>query len=466
MNNHYHFVGIGGIGMGALASLVLAKGHRVSGSDLRKNQITSRLEKQGAQISIGHDPLNIEGAECLIYSSAIDENNPELKAALRKGIEVLQRAELLADLMDEHIGITVAGAHGKTTTTSMLSHLLTDANLQPTTAIGGIVNAISTNAQLGSGQYFLAEVDESDGSFLYFSPKYSVITNIDFEHVDYYQNWDNILNAYREFIDKTSSDGMIFAFGGDERLLRLLKAQKRPFKTYGFAPHNEIIAKNLTYNQMSISFDCLVKDKKLGKIILPMPGKHNVLNALATIAVGLELSIKFETIIQSLNDYSGVQRRFQLLTKFDDIWVVDDYAHHPTEIKMTIEAAKCLKRNRVITIVQPHRYSRVKCLGKEFALSLKESDHILITDIYAASEQPIEGISAEILNQQIQEITGKDSIYVEKNNIVEYLRDIVKPGDLILTLGAGDITHIADDIVESLKSLKQHSTEIVSENLS
>ncbi len=448
--------------MGALAALSLDKGYRVSGSDLRSNQVTQRLKARGADIFSGHAGLNIGEADCVVFSSAISDDNPELVEARRKQIPILQRATLLAELMEGYTGITVAGAHGKTTTTSMAAHLLEKAGLQPTIAIGGIVNETRSHAKLGKGEYFVTEVDESDGSFLCFRPHYSIITNIDLEHVDYYHNWQNVLDVYRTFIGQTREGGMILAYGDDELLLNMLKESGQIFKTYGFAAENNICATNIRFDHFDSRFNCVVDGVDLGGVLLRVPGRHNIANALACISLGLSLSIDFETVRENLKDYSGVQRRFQLKSRVDDIWIIDDYAHHPTEIKATLETARLFKRslkdtvavgetNGLITIFQPHRYSRVKGLLEDFAQSLVYSDQLIVTDIYAASEAPIEGITAQNLCKQIQALTDRSVCYIPKEKITDYLLSIVKPQDLVLTLGAGDITRIADDFVAALK---------------
>jgi len=448
--------------MGALAALSLDKGYRVSGSDLRSNQITERLKLRGADIFSGHAGQNIEGADCVVFSSAIRDDNPELVEAKKKQIPILQRAKLLAELMEEYTGITVAGAHGKTTTTSMVANLLERADLQPTTAIGGIVNGTRSHAELGEGEYFVTEVDESDGSFLCFRPHYSIITNVDLEHVDYYHNWQNVLDAYREFIGKTREGGIILAYGDDEPLLNMLKESGQAFKTYGFSTENNISATDIKFDHFDSRFNCVIDGKNRGQILLKVPGRHNIANALACISLGLSLSIDFDTICESLKNYRGVQRRFQLKSRIDDIWIIDDYAHHPTEIKTTIETAQVFKRsvqditagsetNGLITVFQPHRYSRVKGLLEDFAQSLVYSDQLIVTDIYAASEQPIEGVTAEKLCEQIRAVTDRPVCYIPKEKITDYLLTMVKPQDLVLTLGAGDITHVADDLAEALK---------------
>ena len=448
--------------MGALAALSLDKGYHVSGSDLRSNHITERLRLRGADIFAGHTGVNIGEADCVVFSSAISDDNPELVEAGKKQIPILRRAKFLAELMEGYIGITVAGAHGKTTTSSMAANLLEKAGLRPTTAIGGIVNGARSHAVLGEGKYFVAEVDESDGSFLCFRPHYSIITNIDLEHVDYYHDWQNILGAYREFIGKTRDGGIILAYGDDEPLSNVLKESGRTFKTYGFSTENNISATNIKFDRFDSRFNCVVDGKDRGQVLLKVPGRHNIANALACVSLGLSLSIDFDTIRESLKGYEGVQRRFQLKEKIDDVWIIDDYAHHPTEIKATLETAQLFKQsvqdrtagretNGLITVFQPHRYSRVKGLLEEFAQSLVYSDQLIITDIYAAGEAPIEGITAGKLCERIRAITDRPVCYIPKEEITDYLLTIVRPQDLVLTLGAGDITRIADDFTEALK---------------
>ena len=316
--------------MGALAHLMLAKGHKVTGSDLKQNQLTAVLSQNGAQIFIGHEPANILGADYIVYSSAVKADNPEMVHAHQQGIKIMKRAQLLAELMRGQTAITIAGAHGKTTTTAMIANLLNRAGFHPTTAVGGLLNGESQNAIFGDGKYFVAEVDESDGSFLLFSPKFSVITNIDFEHVDYYHTWENILKAYNQFIGQTVSDGLIVACGEDDRLRQLLTDSKRRFMTYGLSAKHDVYAEHIRLEGYNSFFDCVFKGENLGTVQLAVPGQHNVLNALACIAIGLSLSIDFERIRQSLKVFRGVQRRLQLKASIKDILVIDDYGHHPT----------------------------------------------------------------------------------------------------------------------------------------
>ena len=460
----YHFIGIGGIGMGALASLLFDQGHAVTGSDLSENKMTKHLKSKGAKIFIGHDAKNVSGADFIIYSSAVKESNAELIAAKANHIPILKRAFLLAELMRSQVGITVAGAHGKTTTTSMISHLLIKAGLGPTTAVGGMINGTSGNAMLGQGKYFVAEVDESDGSFLYFAPQYSVITNIDREHMDYYDTWDNILKAYQQFMNQTKEDGCIFVCGEDEHLLKLVKASQRRYLTYGFSPEHNIYAKNLTLGHLQASFECVVDGKDLGVFQLFIPGKHNILNAMACIAIGLQLSISPDVIKEALQEFRGVQRRFQIKGHYDDILVIDDYAHHPTEIKATLEAAGSVKKKRLIVIFQPHRFTRLQSLWDDFVHSFKVCDYLIVTDIYAASELPIEGITAQHLVWDIEKKMDKPVVYLPKERIVDHLLQVVKMEDLVMTLGAGDITKISEDFVDALRVSYMMKTSSPSKN--
>ncbi len=448
---HYHLIGIGGIGMGAIAELLIARGGRVSGSDVVENKITARLKQKGAHIFKGHHASNIFGADIVIFSAAVTEANPELAAARRENIPVLKRAQMLAELMKGHEGITIAGAHGKTTTAAMIERILSYAGLSPSSAIGGIVNGTPSNAFQGSGRYFVAELDESDGSFLYFSPMFSIITNIDFEHVDYYKNWENILSSYRKFISKTEEDGVVFACASDARLISILEQTGRRYKTYGIDGNPDFYAKDIILNAFSSEFDCFFKDDRLGHIKLNVPGRHNVINAMASVALCMELSVDFDTIAQALAIYQGVGRRFQVLLDCAGIMVIDDYAHHPTEIDVTIQTAMRLKRDRLIAVFEPHRYSRLNVLMDEFAKSLGKSDYPIVTDVYAASEPSIDGITAKTLNERIRLLTGKNSCYISKDTIVDVLSEIVREGDIVLAMGAGDISKIAHNLAAQLR---------------
>ncbi|MBL8013191.1 MAG: UDP-N-acetylmuramate--L-alanine ligase [Candidatus Omnitrophica bacterium] len=448
MAKHYHLIGIGGIGMAALASLLLDKGCTVSGSDMKETELTNHLKRKGATVFKEHHVENIKGADYIVYSSAIRATNPEMIQAVSAGIPILKRAELLAELVNQEVGITVAGAHGKTTTTSMVSHILLQAGLKPTTAVGGIINSQSTyNANLGTGKYFVAEADESDGTFLYFKPMYAILTNIDFEHVDFYKNWDNILAAYRKFIQRIKPEGCLFYCGEDARLRQLVMEEKTDSASYGLTSECDIYAENITLSGYQTQFQCYHKDKLLGLVCLIVPGRHNVLNALGAIALGLRMGVPFETIQSALMSFSGVKRRFQLKGSFPDLMVVDDYGHHPTEIVATLNAAKSFGRKRLVVVFQPHRYSRTQSLFSEFIDSLSLSDYLVLTDVYAAGEKPSQGIGSQELFPRIQEQFGMNTVYLQRDKILSHLMEVIRPGDLVVTLGAGDITQLSDELV-------------------
>jgi UDP-N-acetylmuramate--alanine ligase len=451
----YHFIGIGGMGMGNLALLMLAKGFQVSGSDQKEGELTRQLHEKGATIYIGHDIRNVEGADCVVYSSAIKPDNPEMFQAFSLHLPVLRRAELLAQLLNKEVGVTVAGAHGKTTTSSMASYLLIKAGLKPTTAIGGIVNQGDYNANLGIGRHMVAEVDESDGSFLYFSPHFSIITNIDFEHVDYYHTFDKIQEAYVKFVDRTVPNGIIISCGDDKILHGIVTKSGRRFTTYGFGQDNEWVGTNIQLDSFGSSYDCYHQGEFVGRFSLTVPGKHNVLNSLAIVALGHELKIELAVIQETLKTFQGVKRRFERKGEAGGVLVVDDYGHHPTEIAATLQTAKTLDRTRLVVVFQPHRYSRTQALMNEFSGCFNLVDHLILMDIYPASEKPIEGVTTSVLVEKIREKRPQEILHLKKDQVVDHLMGFVKPGDLVLTLGAGDITQISNDL--SLR-LAQHAT--------
>jgi UDP-N-acetylmuramate--alanine ligase len=453
MTHNYHLIGIGGIGMSGIAQLLLRLGFKVSGSDLKEGPITRELEKLGARICIGHDARNLPDAEVIVYSSAIKEDNPEVIEARRRGIPLIKRAEALAGLMREKTVITVAGSHGKTTTTSLISCLLLEAGLSPTLAIGGILKNIDTNACCGKGEFFVAEADESDGSFLYYSPVYSVITNIDREHLDYYKDFGLEIEAFRQFIMRTREDGCVFACADDANLVRLLEGYKGNFLLFGLKESAHIYPGKIKFNGLSSEFDCFYRGEFLARFRLALGGEHNISNALSVIALGLHLGIKIEVIQRALINYKGAARRLE--TKFEgrEILLLDDYAHHPTEIKATLEAVGKLGSKRVVAVFQPHRYSRTKLLMQDFASSFGAVDCLMVTDIYAASEPPLEGVNAQALCAAIKNHSSQKAVeYVPKEKIIERLLDEARPGDLLITLGAGDITRICDELAGKLKS--------------
>ncbi len=438
--------------MSGIATLLLHSGQKVSGSDLKESRITQELKQQGAEVFIGHNPANIKGASCVIYSSAIADNNPEMAEAKNQGIPLMRRAQALAYLMKDKTVITVTGSHGKTTTTSLVSCLLLEAGLLPTVAIGGILRNINTNACLGSGKFFVAEADESDGSFLYYHPRYSIVTNIDKEHLDYYKEFVIEVEAFRKFLNKTEDGGCVFCCADDLNLKQILKDYKKRHILFGLSDNADIYPAHIEMKGLSSEFNCFYKNKDIGRFYLALGGKHNISNALSVIALALELGIDLKVIRDTLANYKGAKRRLEIKFQDKDILLIDDYAHHPTEIMATLTAAKNLKKRRMVVAFQPHRYTRTKSLLNEFGRSFDAADYIIITDIYPAGEVPIIGISAKSIYDKIKEYSpDKDIHFLPKDKIVTHLLDIARPGDMLITLGAGDITRISDELVEGLK---------------
>lgn len=448
---HIHLIGIGGAGMSGIAQILLSQGYEVSGSDTSLSEVTRKLESKGARIFQGHQADNVNGAGLVVYSSAITPDNPEMTSASSKNISLVRRAEILARLMQDKIGIVVAGAHGKTTTTCLVSLILKKAKLEPTVVIGGLVDNFGGGACLGDGPYFCIEADESDGSFLLFSPTYSVVTNIDDEHLDFYQNSERIKQAFLEFIKRTKQQGCLFYCGDDSHLNELLTDYQGDMLSFGLSRNCHIYPQRVKLDGFYSHFDCLYKGRKLGRLKVKLSGYHNISNALGAIAVGLRLGIDFNIIREALASYQGIKRRFQNRGDLDgDILIIEDYAHHPTEIKMTLNAFKVWQR-RIVAIFQPHRYSRTKYLLNEFGKCFADSDHLIITDIYAAGEKPIPGVSARSIYQEVKENNHKSACYLKKDQILDHLLDILKPGDIVAVMGAGDIGKISDELAARLK---------------
>jgi len=438
--------------MSGIAHLLLRRGLEVSGSDLKDGATTRELKKMGARIFLGHEAANITGADLIIYSSAIKEDNPEVREAKRLNKPLIKRAEALAQLMQDKSVITVAGSHGKTTTTSLISYLLLNAGLMPTAAIGGILRNIDSNALSGDGKYFVAEADESDGSFLCYRPKYSVITNIDREHLDYYKDFANEVKAFKEFTERTEEDGVLFLCADDPNLRDILKSYKNRHVLFGLGEGADIVPRNINLKELSSDFDCFFKDKFVANFQLALGGRHNISNSLSVIALGLELGIDLKVIQKTLAEYQGAKRRLEIKFSANGILVIDDYAHHPTEIRATLEALKNLKRKRVLAVFQPHRFSRTQLLLDEFGKSFENVDFVAITDIYPAGEPAIKGIDAKRVLEKIKEYSPlKESRYIAKEEIVTYLLGALTPGDLVILLGAGDIVKISDELAEKLK---------------
>ena len=461
-----HFVGMGGIGMSGIAEVLLNLGYKVSGSDLKTSAVTQRLAGLGATTFEGHRAENIAGAEVVVTSSAIAADNPEVTEAHKLHIPVIQRAEMLSELMRLKYGIAIAGMHGKTTTTSMVASVLAAGGLDPTVVVGGRVDAMGSNARLGKSQYLVAEADESDRSFLKLSPILSVVTNIDREHMDCYRNMRDVKKTFLEFMDRVPFYGMIVACNDDPLLRRLLPDVQRRTVTYGtrrgsdflikiVSPESQSshpVAQNATRVGHPLSrFHARYRDSDLGEFTLHVPGVHNVLNATAAIAVGVGLDISADAIRTALDQFRGVDRRFQLRGKVNGVSVIDDYGHHPTEIKATLAAAKQCGFGKVHVIFQPHRYTRTRDLIEEFTTAFNDADSLFVLDIYAASEPPIEGITGEALAHRIRERTARVGRYVSSTaEAIDCAVEVAKDGDMILTLGAGSVSQLGPVILEKL----------------
>jgi UDP-N-acetylmuramate--alanine ligase len=454
-SKHIHFVGIGGIGMSGIAELLLNLGYRISGSDLQESDITRRLASLGGTIHIGHNAAWIRGADVVVISSAITADNPEVEAATNSLIPVIPRAEMLAELMRlTKFGIAIAGSHGKTTTTSLVAWLLAEAGLDPTVVIGGKVDCLGgTNAKLGEGDFLVAEADESDGSFLKLAPVLEVVTNIDLEHLDYYSSIDQIKAVFLDFIDKIPFYGAVILCLDDPNVASILPEVKKRFLTYGLTSQANVHARGIVTSGLKTRFEVCSDDKILGEITLSLAGVHNVYNALAAVTVGLELDIPFVTIAAALQSFSGVQRRLQIKGERRDITVVDDYGHHPTEIRATLSALRdAWPERRLVVLFQPHRYSRTKALADEFYTAFHEADIILLTEIYGASEAPIPGITAEALLNGIKQHGHRHAYFASKfDELLDKTMDILAPGDVVLSLGAGNIWQAGEKLLGMLR---------------
>jgi len=458
-----HFVGIGGIGMSGIAEVLLNLGYKVSGSDLKSSAVTQRLAGLGAVVFEGHQSENVAGAEVVVTSSAIFAENPEVTEAHNRHIPVIQRAEMLAELMRLKYGIAIAGMHGKTTTTSMVAAVLAAGGLDPTVVVGGRVDAMGSNARLGKSQYLVAEADESDRSFLKLSPILSVVTNIDREHMDTYRNMRDVKKTFLDFMDRVPFYGMIVACNDDALLRRLLPDVQRRTLTYGTRRGSDFLIKIdarkevLAGDPRPLSrFRVSYRKNDLGEFTLHVPGVHNVLNATAAIAVGVGLDVRIEAIRTALDQFRGVDRRFQLRGRAAGVSVIDDYGHHPTEIKATLAAARQCGFRKIHVIFQPHRYTRTRDLIEEFTTAFGDADSLFVLDIYAASEKPIEGVTGEILAQRIREKTAKNGRYASSPaEAVDAAAAVAEDGDMILTLGAGSVSQFGPMILEKLKQTRE-----------
>ncbi len=453
---HIHFVGIGGIGMSGIAELLINLGYTVSGSDITLSDITSRLETLGGTIYRGHSGANIQNADVVVTSSAVKSSNAEVLAAEQLAIPVIPRAEMLAELMRLKYSIAIAGAHGKTSTTSIVSSILAEGGLDPTVVIGGRLKSIGSNALLGQGEYIVAEADESDGSFLKMSPAIAVVTNIDREHLDYYPDISAIKNAFLEFIQKVPFYGLGVLCLDNEHIQELLPAIKKRFVTYGMSSQADVQARNVRFEGLKSRFDIYSEGETLGEIYLNLPGNHSIANAMAGIAVGRELGIPFPVIKTALEKVEGVQRRLEIKGEQNGITVVDDYGHHPTEIKATLQAIKDAWPNRrKVVVFQPHRYSRTQALFHEFTRSFYQSNVLLVLPIYSAGEQIIEGVNGHDLCEGIMAHGHKEVISTDGiDSAVGHLQKILRRDDVLLTLGAGDVWKVGEAVLTRVGGLE------------
>ena len=448
---HIHFVGIGGIGMSGIAEVLLNLGYHISGSDVKETEVTRRLQALGCEIFYGHRKENMREADVVVISSAIRQGNPEIEVAEQRLIPVIPRAEMLAELMRMKIGIAIAGTHGKTTTTSLIATVLAAGGLDPTVVIGGRLNSIGSNARLGQGDFLVAEADESDGSFLKLMPTIAVVTNIDPEHLDYYHGIEEIKEAFLSFLNKIPFYGLAVLCLDHPNIQSLIPRLKKRFTTYGLTTQADFQAKEIVFEGLSATFDALHHQKEIGRLKLQMPGLHNVYNALATLATAFELDIPFEVVQEALQDFSGIQRRFQIKGDKQGILIVDDYGHHPVEIVATLRAARTGWGRRIVAVFQPHRYTRTQALFQDFMTAFNDANVLILTDIYPAGEDRIEGVEAKALYEGIRDYGHKDVTYIaDKKEIVNHLLRIITPGDVVITMGAGDIWQVSEELVKQL----------------
>lgn len=445
-----HFIGIGGIGMSGLAAVCLERGCLVSGCDSKSNAVARRLQERGAAVSVGHHPHHLdEGADLVVYSSAVSEREPELLAARSRRIRTISRGELLAELAADRHLIAVAGAHGKTTTSGMASQMLIHAGWDPTVVVGGIMLTMGTNARCGRGAFLVAETDESDGSFLRLFPRVAIITNIDREHLNHYQTFEGLIAAFERFATQLAPGGTLITCADDPVVRRALA--RHPSVTYGFSAGADVTADRIAVEERRTRFRASYKGRRLGSFTVQIPGRHNVQNALAVITLGLALELPVITIREALAGFEGTARRFQVVRLPSDIWVVEDYAHHPAEIRATLEADPRHERHRVV-VFQPHRFSRTHSLEREFTTCFDRADGLIVTDIYPAFESPIPGVSGQRLADLIKAHGHPCVRYVPKQDLTSFVGRIARAGDTFFFLGAGDIGELCHDVAARLHS--------------
>lgn len=448
---HIHMIGIGGTGMNGIAEVLLNLSYRVSGSDVQENEATRRLARLGAEVHIGHRAEQINGSDVVVISSAITEENDEVQEARRQKIPVIPRAEMLAELMRMKHGIAVAGSHGKTSTTSMIAEVLEAGGFDPTIIVGGRLNTIGAHAKLGEGDFIVAEADESDRSFLYLSPFMAVLTNLDEEHLDQYKTLDEIKKTFIHFANKVPFFCPIILCLDDANLQSLMPELERRVITYGFSTQADVYSREQTFDKFTSTSELYYKNEKIGVLKLNVPGKHSIQNAMAAVSVGLDLDMPIPTILEALEAYTGIGRRFELKQTVNGIMIFEDYAHHPTEIIATLEAAKRGWPRRTVVVFQPHRYSRLSSLMKKFATSFNQADVLFITEVYPAGEKPIESVSGQVLFEETQKF-GHKNIYFEPDltKIAALVAKTAEPEDLIFILGAGSINKIIPELITEL----------------
>lgn len=453
-----HFVGIGGIGMSGIAEVLHNLGYEVTGSDLKESDTIARLRSLGIKVFIGHRHENIDDAHVVVISSAVSSENPEVSAAVRKSIPVIPRAEMLAELGRLKYGILVAGAHGKTTTTSLIATILAHAGLDPTVVIGGKLMATGSNARLGKGDFIIAEADESDGSFLKLSPTIAVVTNIDREHMEFFKSMDVLKSAFVSFINKVPFYGLSILCLENEYIREILSGIHRRYMTYGFSDEADIYATNVEKGFLSVSFDVMYKGHPVGRFSVPMPGMHSVLNSLASIAVGMELKVDMKKIKEALKSFRGIQRRFEFKGEGGGIKFFDDYGHHPAEIRATLKAAKDslagtnAKNGRLVVLFQPHRYTRTGDLLDEFGSSFSDADVLYMMDIYPAGEKPVKGVNSEAVLRSVRGNGHRDATHIsDRKVLIETLMKKLRAGDMFFTVGAGDVWKVGEDVLKRLK---------------
>lgn len=446
-----HFVGVGGVGMSGIAEILLALGFRVSGSDLKESAATRRLQELGAKIWIGHDAAHLEKADVVVFSSAVGPDNPEIEAARDRRITVIPRAEMLAELMRMQTSVAVAGMHGKTTTTSMIASILSAAELDPTVVIGGRLDSLGGGARLGQGDLLVAEADESDRSFLKLYPTIALITNMDREHLDCYSSMQEIRDTFVEFVNRLPFYGYAIICLDDPEVQKIVPQIEKRFITYGTSSQSMIRGHQPRFEGGYSRFTVYKEDEALGEVCLPMPGFHNVLNALASIAVAEVFDVPFEHVRETLGAFTGVQRRFTLRGRAAGISIIDDYGHHPTEIRAVLQAARQVTSGRIAILFQPHRYTRTKALFEDFETAFLDTDLLYITEVYPASEKPIEGVTGKALRDGIKRRGHKTVRYLPDAELIpSQICDDLEPGDMLITLGAGDVTHMGPRILEEL----------------